>query len=607
MKIHLVSPSGHTELQSLLSEYNTTSSHNALDVVKVCQTQPKTLVVFDASFDTATNHDVCEQLKATVDDPTVFVIVSDDTPDSIDQVLESGAIDLMCRPIIPELLKRRLQWILQSMETQHLHEALMESERRVRTIIDNASMILFAYDSNGVISFASGSALEAAGRKPEDLVGRYIHDLSNEALASDSKYVIESGMPHNSTIEEGGRFYEIWYRPVFYNNGTLREVIGVAADVTLQVQAEQNLEKSLNFYLTFFEDFPVPVWRSGHNAHLNYINQSWIEFTGKTLEQAVKTGWLDDVHPDDRSDWREQFLYHFRKRQPLEFEYRMKRADGNYRDVINIGHPFFEIDGTFGGYIGLIYDITERKLTESAVIELELERQRVRMLQEFISTVSHDLKTPLSGIVIYADLLRKTSSAEGRARYSKIVGEQAKTLQTLLDNMLTMSRLDEEITMLTFQMTNVQQVVQTSVDFYRIPVEEKGLTLEVRIENDLPYVMANAHELRRSIGNLLDNAIKYSEEGKISVRTFFANRYVIVEIEDNGHGIAAEDLPRIFDRFYRADRARSATGTGLGLTIVKKIVEAHGGTIQVESELNEGTTVRLKLPTVGSLIGAKSY
>jgi signal transduction histidine kinase len=173
--------------------------------------------------------------------------------------------------------------------------------------------------------------------------------------------------------------------------------------------------------------------------------------------------------------------------------------------------------------------------------------------------------------------------------------------------MLTMSRLDEEITTLTFQMTNIQNVVQTSAEFYRGPIEEKGLELDVSIENDLPHVMANAHELRRSFGNLLDNAIKYSDSGKISVRAFFASRYVIVEVQDTGDGIAEEDLPKIFDRFYRADRARTEIGTGLGLTIVKKIVEAHGGIIQVESELNKGTTIRLKFPTIGSLIGSKSY
>ncbi|MCI0712453.1 MAG: ATP-binding protein [Chloroflexi bacterium] len=607
MKIHLVSPSGQDDLQTILSDYTLTTSHDPWDAVWVCQTQPDCLVIFDASFDEATTTGVCAQIRATTPTPNLFVIVPDGDRAVIDRVLDAGAIDLMCRPIVSELLKRRIQWILRSLETQQLHDALSESEQRIRTIIDNASMILIAFNSDGIITFASGSAFEAAGRKPEEILGRSIFELKNKPLTSDAAYVIESGMPHNSTIEESGRFYEVWYRPIMHDNGTLREVIGVAADVTLQVQAEQNLEKSLNFYLTFFEDFPVPVWRSGRNAHLNYINQSWMEFTGKTLEEALNTGWLDDVHPDDRTEWREQFLYNFRRRQPLEFEYRMKRGDGQYRDIINIGHPFFEIDGKFGGYIGLIYDITERKQTESAMIELELERQRVRMLQEFISTVSHDLKTPLSGIVIYADLLRKTSSAEGRARYSKIVSEQAHTLQTLLDNMLTMSRLDEEITTLTFQMTNIQNVVQSCAEFYRVPIEEKGLQLEVSIENDLPHVMANAHELRRSIGNLLDNAIKYSSSGKIFVRAFFVNRHVIVEVQDTGDGIAEEDLPRIFDRFYRADRARTEIGTGLGLTIVKKIVEAHGGNIQVESELNKGTTIRLKFPTIGSLIGSKSF
>lgn len=605
MKVCIVSPDRetHTLLRRILAANDIQFEHGleAQDVVEHCRASTS-LVIYDAAFGQAITLEILRTLNEQVEHPRLLALINPGDVELIDTMLKLGATDVILKPLIPALVRQRVRWILRAFHAADLHSALRKSEARIHTIINNAAIVLFAYGNNGQITFVSGKGLERATRSAQELIGRSMFSLSNQHIVKAARHVLETGQPYNTTVEDGGRFFETWYNPVLGPDGSIQEVIGIAADVTPRVSAEQNLERSLNFYLTLFEDFPLPIWRSGTNARLNFLNQSWLDYTGKTIEKALQLNWLDDIHSDDRQEWREKYLHYFRRRDPFEIEYRMRRADGEYRRVVNIGSPFTELDGSFGGYIGMIYDITARKHAEVAQVELNVERERVKMLQEFISTVSHDLKTPLSGIILYANLLRQTNTPEQRQRYSQIVEEQSDQLRRLLDNMLDMSRLEEEITTLTFQMTNIASVIQATVEFYRAEAQRKGLKLISEIADDMPRLMANSYELRRSMGNLVDNAIKYTNEGSVSIRAFSQHKHVVVEIEDTGQGVAEDDLPFIFDRFYRADKSRSFTGTGLGLTIVKKIIEAHGGTVHVYSQLGEGSKFRIELPTLGHIL-----
>jgi PAS domain S-box-containing protein len=574
---------------------------------RYCQTHRVRLIVLDAQIVhsseelTLTSQRLLTASPGNV--PHLLTLLPTLDEATVKSALDAGATDIMSRPIIPSLLQKRVQWLLQSVRTADLHHALMQSEAQVRTIITNASMILFAYNADGILTFVDGRGLAEMGRTKEDFLGRSILSLDNQQIVEDARYVLSSGQTHTSTVQVGNRYFESWYNPLLDENGRVITVIGVSTEVTQREQADYDLQQSLNFYLTFFEDFPVPVWRVGRNANLNYVNQSWLEFTGHTHEQAVSQGWLAVIHPDDRQLWRDEYIEHFRRRKAFEIECRMMRQDGEVRHMINLGRPFYELDGKFGGFIGLVYDITDRKEAEARVIELNLERERVQMLQEFITTVSHDLKTPLSSIILYANLLRQTNTAAQRYQYSMIVEDQSKRLKQLLDNMLAVSRLDEEIRTLTFQLVNIGKLLQEIAQFYSVAVTSAGLEYKVEIDPNLPRLLANESELRRSIGNLIDNAIKYTDNGSVSFRSYASGQFVMIEVQDTGIGIAEEDLPHIFERFFRADRSRSMrAGTGLGLTIVRKIIEAHGGMIECISAPNKGTTIRVSLPMLGKLV-----
>jgi heavy metal sensor kinase len=225
--------------------------------------------------------------------------------------------------------------------------------------------------------------------------------------------------------------------------------------------------------------------------------------------------------------------------------------------------------------------------------------QAFEQLRRFTADASHELRTPLAAIRSVGEVgLQKDGS---RAEYRDIIGsmlEEVNRLTSLVDNLLTISRADAGSLQLELVDVPVMQLVREAAALFEVLVEEKALNLIVA-GDESATVQGDRLFLRQALVNLLHNAVKYSPlGGTISVRVKSSLNEVAVDIEDNGPGIPLEDRQKIFDRFYRVDRARwrESGGAGLGLSITKWVVEAHGGKIGLESEWTEGCLFRVNLP-----------
>lgn len=232
--------------------------------------------------------------------------------------------------------------------------------------------------------------------------------------------------------------------------------------------------------------------------------------------------------------------------------------------------------------------------------ELELSK----MKSDFVSTISHEFKSPLSSIRQLAEMLQsgRVPSENRRQEYYDVLVEQSERLTLLIDNILDFAKIEEGRKKFDFQLLDIGSLLQQIVSVIQDQVRHKDFVIQLEIEKPLPVIQADKESITQAITNLIDNAVKYSGEArKIMVRAFTEGQYLIITVKDFGIGIKKEEIDKVFERFYRGgdELTRTVKGSGLGLTLVKQIVDAHHGNVSVESESGQGSTFSVRLPLSG--------
>ena len=252
--------------------------------------------------------------------------------------------------------------------------------------------------------------------------------------------------------------------------------------------------------------------------------------------------------------------------------------------------PYGALDGE-GGVIAVIHDITEQRRLDDA-------------RREFVANVSHELRTPLTNIRSYTETLLDAAGdipIDTEKQFLGVISSESERMARIVTDLLTLSKLDYgrmELRMTRFSLADMLHNVANAM---KLTAEDSGHELAVDTPDDLPKIVGDRERIEQVVVNILSNAVKYTPSGghiRLSARELSGNR-VRITVEDDGVGIPAADVPRLFERFYRVDKARSraAGGTGLGLAIAKEIVEQHEGKIALASEYGKGTTVTITLPT----------
>jgi PAS domain S-box-containing protein len=393
----------------------------------------------------------------------------------------------------------------------------------------------------------------------------------------------------------------------------LGEIVGaskIARDITLQKRAEEALRKSNERFQLLANAAPVFIWLADHTKSRNWFNKGWLEFTGRTAEQEAGFGWTQNVHEDDLARYVQAYGEGFDSRQPFRTEFRVRRADGMPRWLVEHAAPLFEgPGGSFSGYIGSCVDNTDAKQIQSEREEtLKAERaareqaERVgRLKDEFLATVSHELRTPLNAILGWSTLLKRLpAGSEDQARGLETIERNARVQAQIIADLLDMSRIISGKVQLDVQPIDLQEVVSAAIDAVKLSIEAKKLRLRVTLDARAGRLRGDPNRLQQVFWNLLTNAVKFTPSGGyINVVLERVNSHVEVSVEDSGIGIQPEFLSFVFDRFRQADASttRRHGGLGLGLSIVKHLVELHGGQVRVKSAgEGQGSTFVVALP-----------
>jgi len=246
--------------------------------------------------------------------------------------------------------------------------------------------------------------------------------------------------------------------------------------------------------------------------------------------------------------------------------------------------------------VAIMRDITKEKEFQAEAISLRVERERANLLHQFMQNASHELRTPLTVINTNLYLMAKVDDQQRREVYAERGKQQIIRLTHLLDMVLSMTKLDSGAPFV-FEPGNINWVVERALAMAGPLIREKELALSFEPNPSLTQVEFDPNWLPEAVQQLLDNAIRFTPaQGVITVSTYRQDDQAVIEVADHGEGISEEDLPHIFERFWREDKARTTPGFGLGLPIVERIAAKHGGDVQVETAVDQGSTFRLRLP-----------
>ncbi len=262
-------------------------------------------------------------------------------------------------------------------------DKLTASEAKYKTLTESSRDNIFIIDEEFRIAFANDTAAKAFGKKPSDLVGGDVKKIFPPDIAERQmealKYIFRTGESISRISESEFPHGKVWLEtdliPLKNENGKIESVMGVSRDVTENIKRQKEIENKTLEYQNTLDDAPALIWKSGADAKCYWFNKEWLRWTGRTMEQEVGDGWAEGVHKDDFDKCLDIYLTAFKTRQPFEMEYRLRKANGNYGWILDIGKPSYDVDGEFVGYIGYCFDIDDR-IKKEELIEASEEKHR---------------------------------------------------------------------------------------------------------------------------------------------------------------------------------------------------------------------------------------
>jgi PAS domain S-box-containing protein len=374
-------------------------------------------------------------------------------------------------------------------------------------------------------------------------------------------------------------------------------------------RAQMALGESEERFRLMADTAPLMIWMSGPDKRCTYFNKSWLDFTGRPLDRELGQGWSEAVHPDDVERCLNAYVNAFDARQGFQMEYRLRRFDGEYRWLRDTGVPRFGSDGNFAGYIGSCIDVTEWKRAETDADQLRRDvahLTRVATLGELTASLAHELSQPLTAILANAQAAERLLAA-GPQTESASSPDLEQVREILHDIAVDDKRAVELIHRLRGLLkkedlerkpVDLNEVVHEAVELVAHHAAMRQVALALELEPDLPHVTGDPVQLQQVVLNFFLNGLDAMrdlapEDRKLLVRTHKKDAHAVeLAVRDSGTGVPPDRLARIFEPFYTT----KPSGLGLGLSISRSIIEAHGGRVEAANNPDSGATIAFSLP-----------
>jgi hypothetical protein len=500
---------------------------------------------------------------------------------------------------------------------------LRHSEQRVRSLLEQSAAGIAHTDLTGRIRFANDRYCQIVGYSAAELLALRVHDLTHPddlpatnalvagSAASGREYAMEKRY-----VRKDGRtvWVEVSASIIIGPHGEPQSIMGVVIDISDRKRAEAALMESETRFRQLAETIPQLAWMARPTGDIYWYNHRWHDYTGTTPEEMSGWGWQKVHDPAVLPAVLEKWKVSIDTGGPFEMEFPLRGADGVYRPFLTRVEPLRDGAGRVVKWFGTNTDVTEQRRIAQEREEL-LEREQnaraeaeraSRMKDEFLATLSHELRTPLNAILGWSQIVQASDNVPADvAQGLEVIERNARAQAQIIEDLLDMSRIISGKVRLDVRPLDLCDAIRAAVETIRPTAEAKGVALQADVDpRQRVDIRGDASRLQQVLWNLLTNAIKFTPRGGgVRVTLERIDAHVRMGVADTGEGIKPEFLPYVFDRFRQADASttRRHGGLGLGLSIVKQLVELHGGVVTVASAgPGQGSTFGVTLPLSGT-------
>lgn len=570
------------------------------------------VVISDYSMPSFSGSAALAIVKASGHDLPFIMVSGVMGEDTAVAAMRDGAHDYMMKDNLNRLVPAIERELREALDRQARRDAEEQVRILSRALSQSASLVMIV-NLKGSIIFVNQAFTQITGYSSEDAVGRSWLILNSQTMFSDQITPLESTMLAQEEwrgelqIEKksGESFWVLLsLSPVREDDGNVNQYLFVAEDITKRKQLEAEIQRYNDQLEQMVEERTTQLQQAKEETEvilnttsdaialtlpsgdIQKTNRAFRELFGDSVNQAIEQ--LLWVLADESSleSVAKTFLSVMYGDESQRIEASIETNNTKVIDADMMFSPVSQSNTERSGLVLSLRDISHLK---------EFERFKT----QFIANATHDLANPLATMKIRLHILQKSPE-----RLNEHVGHlerQIERLEYLISELRTLSELDRGKATLQLEEFDVNQLVTEIVEAQQPIAEEKQQQLTLDIDNNLPLILADRYKIDRVIINLIANAINYTPiGGQVTIQTITTQKYVTLSVKDTGIGIAEEDLPHVFERFYRTTRAQQtdSQGTGLGLAIAKEIIELHSGTIQVTSQVNSGTNFITELPII---------
>lgn len=490
-----------------------------------------------------------------------------------------------------------------------IEKELIDSENRFRNIF-NATSDLLIYIEKDIILDINEKAVDIGGLKKEKIVNKPFSVLNEIFSEPDMKKHLDVIKYANKGVKlpdyesviklkDGHQYRFLFSADYIRNDKELKGIIIRGRDITKRQKAWEELVKLEERYRVLAETSADGVITIDPLGRLTYVNPSFEKLCGRRKSKILATLFRDYLSEDSVYFFQQVFI-NVRQRDEKIENIELELIDTENKAIpIEVNIAPVKKNKQFAGLVCTIRDITERRN-----IEDELKKSE-KLKTEFMNIAAHELKSPVTPIKGYLDLIISDKDTSEKVKnWAKVSLRNSERLLKLVNDILDVSRLDTDTMRFEMEKIDTVKILDEIAEDMKPTIESKNLKLEKKIPRELPKIMGDKNRLPQVLKNLFVNAIKFTDNGSITLEAEKKENHILISIRDTGIGIPKDELKKIFTKFYQAYTGddRKNEGTGLGLFICKEIIQRHNGQIWAESEIGKGSDFIIKIPYLHKMV-----